>query len=236
MLNTKILCAGIFVAILAVALPVRAQEATLSGIVTDTSDSVLPGVTVTALHVDSGNTFVAVSDGSGNYRIGAMRPGVYTVKAELSGFAVSTRENVQLLVGNSIQLNLKLSLASVTESVTVTSTSPLIDLSQSQLGGNIDTRQMQELPVNGRNWMSLTMLAPGSRANDVTQSPTGLGTEGAARTDPGYFQLILDGQQVTQTMAQATYGEPKYARDAMSEFQFVSSRFDATQGARSASW
>jgi Carboxypeptidase regulatory-like domain len=209
---------------------VLAQDSTISGTVTDTTEAVLPGVTITAQHIESGNTFTGLSDTSGNYRIGAMRPGIYKITAELQGFGVSIRDNVQLLVGQSATLGFKLAVASLAESLTVSADAPLLDLSQSKLGGNIDTRQMQELPVNGRNWMQLTMLAPGSRANDVTQSPTGLGGDGAVRTDPGYFQLILDGQQVTQTMAQATYGEPKYARDAMGEFQFVSGRFDATQG------
>jgi hypothetical protein len=222
--------AATLVALLALPSNVVAQTATLSGSVTDATEAVLPGVTVTALHVDSGNAFVGVTDTSGSYRIGAMRVGVYKITADLTGFTPVIRDNVELQVGQNVRLDLKLALSSVQESVTVSGAAPLIDLSQSELGGNIDARQMQELPVNGRNWMALTMLAPGSRANDVTQSPTGLGGDGAVRTDPGYFQLILDGQQVTQTMAQATYGEPKYARDAMAEFQFISSRFDATQG------
>jgi hypothetical protein len=215
---------------LSASVPLLAQEATLSGTITDTTDAIVPGVTVTAQNVESGNTFTGVSDVTGNYRISAIRPGIYKVTAELAGFATVTRDRVELQVSQNAQLNLKMTLASLSETLTVSGDAPLVDLAQSDLGGNIDTRQMQALPVNGRNWMALTVLAPGSRANDVTQSPTGLGTEGSVRTDPGYFQLIVDGQQVTQTMAQATYGEPKYSREAMGEFQFVSSRFDATQG------
>src|SRR5712691_7014975 len=219
--------------ILALAVTARAQDTTLSGSVTDATDAVLPGVTVTALLVETGNTFVAVTDGSGSYRIGAMRPGLYRITAELTGFTTVTRENVQLLVGQTIVLGLKMTLATVSETVTVSGQAPLIDTSQSKLGGNVDPLQMQALPVNGRNWMQLTMLAPGSRANDAANSPTGLGpggNDGTQRTDPGYFQLVVDGQQVTNAMAQASYGEPKYARDAIGEFQFVSGRFDATQG------
>jgi hypothetical protein len=230
---------AMFVAIMVLAGTVRAQDTALSGSVTDATDAALPGVTVTALHVATGNTFVAVSDTSGAYRIGAMRPGVYKVTAELPGFTIVTRENVELLVGQNIVFNVKMTLATVTESVTVTGQAPLLDVTQSKLGGNVDARQVQALPVNGRNWMQLTMLAPGSRANDVGDTPTGLGgaTGGAngsgglsQRGDPGYFQLIVDGQQVTYSFAQATYGQPKIARDAIGEFQFLSSRFDATNG------
>ena len=67
--------------------PAVAQEIALTGVVEDETGGVLPGVTVTARHVSTGNTFLAVADGSGVYRIGAMRPGEYTVEAALSGFA-----------------------------------------------------------------------------------------------------------------------------------------------------
>src|SRR5262245_15505256 len=82
-------CVAVVALSVLVALPttVRAQETTLSGSVTDSTNAVLPGVTVTALHVASGNTFVAVTDAAGQYRIGTLRPGVYKVTAELSGFS-----------------------------------------------------------------------------------------------------------------------------------------------------
>ena len=105
---------AMFVAIMVLAGTVRAQDTALSGSVTDATDAALPGVTVTALHVATGNTFVAVSDTSGAYRIGAMRPGVYKVTAELPGFTIVTRENVELLVGQNIVFNVKMTLATVT--------------------------------------------------------------------------------------------------------------------------
>jgi hypothetical protein len=219
---------AVSISLLAMVPSASAQEATLSGVVTDSTEAVMPGVTVTATQTDSGNTFVGLSDGAGAYRISAMRPGTYKITVELQGFATVTQENLNLLVGQIAQLNFKLAPATLSESVTVSGAAPLLDVSQSKLGGNIDPRQMQELPVNGRNWMALTILAPGARSSDVTNSPTV--DNGGVRTDPGYFQLLVDGQQVTQTMAQATFGQPKYARGAMGEFQFISGRFDATQG------
>lgn len=213
----------------------HAQDTSLSGTISDSTDAVLPGVTVTATHVDTGNTFVAVTDATGAYRIPSLRVGVYRVVAEMPSFTTVRQENVQLLVGQNALLNLKMTLSSVQESVTVTGAAPLVDTSGSALGSNVTPVQMQALPVNGRNWVALTMLAPGSRANEVQNSPVGLGAEGGGgmagfRTEGGYFQLTVDGQNVTQQMAGATFGQPKYSRDAMAEFQFVSSRFDATQG------
>jgi hypothetical protein len=200
----------------------RAQEIALTGVVTDTTDAVLPGATVVATHVDTGNTFVSVTDTSGQYRIGAMRPGVYRITVELGGFSTLSRENMELLVGQRAVANFKLTLSSLEETVTVSGESPLVDVTQSKLGGNVDSRQVSELPVNGRNWLDLTMLAPGSRANAVGEAPIG--------THAGQFQLNLDGQQVSNMMACARWGQPKFSRDAIGEFEFVSSRFDATQG------
>ncbi len=216
------------VLLLTAPLTLHAQEITLSGTVSDTTDAILPGTTITALHVESGNTFVAVTDASGQYRVGSMRPGVYKVTAELSGFATVVRENIELLVGQHATTNFKLTLASVSETITVAASSPLVEVSQSKLGGNVDARQLSELPVNGRNWMDLTVLAPGSNANAVGESPIALANGALAHA--GDFQLNLDGQQVSNMMACARWGQPKFSRDAIGQFEFISSRFDATQG------
>lgn len=200
-----------------------AQDTSIAGTVTDATEARMPGVTVTALHVQTGNTFIGVSDATGQFVVAGLRTGVYKVTAELQGFRPVAQDNVEILVGQRAVVNFRMVLSTVEESVTVTGTTPLVDVSQSKLGGNVDTRQVQELPVNGRNWMQLTMLTPGSRTNAVGDSPT-------LATSAGSFQLNLDGQQVTQLIAQTGYGQPRFSRDAMAEFQFVTSRFDATQG------
>jgi hypothetical protein len=197
------------------------QEATLTGTVSDSTGGVLPGVTITATHTATGNTFVAVTDEKGGYRI-PVRVGEYRVEAQLAGFGSVTRQ-IQLLVGQTATLNLQMAVSTVQESVTVTGEAPLIDTSTSSLGTNVDPRQMQELPVNGRNWMDLTLLAPGSRANAVSETPIGSSSSNIP------FQLNLDGQQVTNQVA-LSFGQPRFSRDAIGEFEFVSNRFDASQG------
>src|SRR5688572_27709921 len=100
------------------ALPARgfAQEAVVSGTVTDATGAVLPGVTITAVHEATGNKFVAVTDGRGAYRMAA-RAGVYRVTAELQGFKAVTREGLQLLVGETITVNLPMLEATAQETV-----------------------------------------------------------------------------------------------------------------------
>jgi len=200
-----------------------AQEAMLAGTVTDSTAAVLPGVTVTALHQASGNTFVGVTDARGAYQI-PIRTGVYRVTAELAGFAGAGRTDLEVLVGQRAVVNFELKPSSVEETVTVTAQAPLINVSQSHNATNVDPRQLSELPINGRNWLDLTMLAAGSRVNSVSSD------DFVPQATVGNAQLNVDGHQVTSSISATGFGQPHYARDAIGEFEFVANRFDASQG------
>ena len=211
-------------------LPVAAfaQDAVLTGTVVDSTGAVLPGVTVTASNEATGNKFVGVTDERGIYRM-PVRVGNYQVTAELQGFSTASRMGVELLVGQTATLNMQMAPSTVQETVTVTGEAPLIDLKNSTIGGNVDPRQVQELPVNGRNWMALALVAPGSRTDPfatgtAAQTPLPDRNGGEARE----FQLNVDGQQVSADIG--TGGQPKYSQDSIAEFQFVANRFDATMG------
>ena len=214
-----VVCASL--TILAIPVVGYAQEATLAGAVTDSTGGVLPGVAVRALHEASGNTFETVTDARGAYQI-SVRVGVYKITAELSGFRTVTREAVELLVGQTAAINLQMAPSGVAETVTVTGTAPLVETTTSSIGGNIDPRQVSELPSQGRNWMSLALLAPGNRTNAQGALPV------QDRTDVREFQLNVDGQQVTANLG--TGNQSRYSNDSIAEFQFISNRFDATQG------
>jgi hypothetical protein len=211
------------IGILALPVVASAQEATLSGTVTDTTGGVLPGVTVTAVHEASGNTFERVTDERGVFQI-PLRTGAYRVTAQLQGFAVITRSGLELLVGQQAVMNLQLSPSTVQESVTVTGEAPLVTTTQSSQASNIDPRQLSELPVNGRNWLDLTMLAAGSRINTVSSDDL------MPKASVGNSQLNVDGHQVTSTISATGFGQPHYSRDSIAEFEFVANRFDASQG------
>ena len=211
------------IALAAFSPPAYAQEATLSGSITDASGGVLPGVTINIVQGDTGNTLSAVTDERGGFRL-PMRVGEYRVTAEPPGFATINR-TVSLLVGQTVVLNLQMETAALEESIVVSGQAPLIDVTRSTVGKAIDSRQVRDLPVNGRNWVDLAMLAPGSRLNASTDEPgTLVGTVGV-----GTFQLNVDGLRVTQNQTSG-FGQPKYSKDSIAEFEFVSSRFDATQG------
>ncbi|HEY3160364.1 MAG TPA: TonB-dependent receptor [Vicinamibacterales bacterium] len=206
-------------AVIALPMTVYAQEAVVSGTVTDSTGGVLPGVTVVAVHEASGNTFEAVTDERGGFRL-PVRVGTYRLTLQLAGFATVARSGLELLVGQQAVVNVQMRPSGVQESVTVTAEAPLVDTTSSTLGGNIDPRQMQELPLNGRNWMDLALLAPGSKRNEG----------GIPDNRQGYSQINVDGQAVTQLHGGTDDDQPRFSRDAIAEFELVTNRFDATQG------
>ena len=142
-----------------------AQEAVMTGTITDSTGAVLPGVTVQAINEATGNNYQTVTDSTGVYRI-PVRVGSYKLTADLAGFNNIMRTGVQVLVGQTITLNLQMAPSNLQETVTVTGEAPLIETQSSELAGNIDPRQVQDLPSLGRNWMtSATFLQPQPSAN-----------------------------------------------------------------------
>src|ERR1044071_8787436 len=190
--------------LLVLPLPAFAQEAVLTGTITDSTNAVLPGVTVTATNQATGNVFTAVTDATGRYRVPA-RVGAYRLTVELSGFTTVTRENVELLVGQTVTLNAQMNPSTLQETVTVTGEAPLIETTSSTVGGNIDPRQMSELPVQGRDWMSLALLAPGNRTTTIGDEPVT-----TPREDNPDYALNLDGQQVGNTLG--ALNQPRFSR------------------------
>ena len=153
--------------ILLMPIAASAQEAVMTGTVSDSTGGVLPGVTVTALLEATGNTFVAVTDERGAYRL-PVRVGVYRITTELQGFTTVVRQGIQLLVGQTLVVNLEMAPSTIEETITVNAEAPLLKVDSSSLGGNIDPKQVSEMPVQGRDWGALLLLAPGSR---TTLSP-----------------------------------------------------------------
>lgn len=209
-----------------IALPAlgHAQEAVLSGTVTDSTGGVLPGVTVTALHEATGNTFIGVTDERGDFRI-PLRVGGYRLTLELQGFATITRTGLNLLAGQTINIPLEMKPSTLQETVTVTGEAPLVNLTQTNVSGNINPQQVADLPVEGRNWMALLLIAPGSRTSS-TDANSPLPDRLAA--DNREYNTNIDGQQVSSSLGGGR--QPLFSQEMIAEMQFVSNRFDATQG------
>jgi hypothetical protein len=149
--------------LLAVVAPRAAAQTggTLQGTISDDQGLALPGVTVTLANMETGWTRSTVSDAEGWYRAAALPPGIYEIKAELSGFANSVRSRVPLTLGQELTINIGLKVATVEETVTVTGDAPLIETTSNTLGTSISREQLDSLPVPGRTFTALAQTAPG---------------------------------------------------------------------------
>src|SRR5258708_24020480 len=198
------------------------QNATAQGTVIDESRGVLPGATVTAIGISTGHQSVAVTTGDGRYRFDNLPAGLYKLRMELSGFGTVEIADLELLVGqNATVPPTAMKVATFQETVTVTQQVPIVDTTSSQVAGNIDRRQMAELPLQGRNWQELALMVKRITANNITNTPG---------VSDDQYQLNLDGQQITQRVAGSGFGEPKLSREAIAEFQVVTNLYDITQG------
>jgi Carboxypeptidase regulatory-like domain/TonB-dependent Receptor Plug Domain len=161
-------CSGLLCValILALASTAYAQEfrATIKGTVADTSQAALPGATVTAQNQETNEVATAVTNGEGAYTIPFLRPGVYTLTVDMSGFQKNTRTNLRLSVGETANINVQLGVG-LTETVNVVSETPLLETSKADRGTVIDSARIAELPLQSRSPMALAVLVAGVNYN-----------------------------------------------------------------------
>jgi len=173
----------LFFALLLLTTSLFAQSSggSLSGHVTDETGAALPGVTVTATNDATGTTRTEVTAKDGSYHFESIPIGAYTVVADLSGFSTVTTKNVRVNVATETTRNISLKQAAVSESITVTAEAPLVATSPS-VGTVVSQQELQNLPLNGRQFANLGSLAPGTSLS-VNSDPT----------KPGQLTIALNG-------------------------------------------
>jgi hypothetical protein len=155
---------GVIVCVLALGTSVSWAQQTagnITGRIVDAQGAAVPGATVNAVHTGTGFTRSAVTDAEGLYRLTALPVGTYNITVELSGFRTVDRTGIILNVSQTIDINFTLEVASVTERVTVTGASPLIENSASAVGGVVEVGTIENLPLNGRQFANLAATIPG---------------------------------------------------------------------------
>jgi hypothetical protein len=155
---------GIAFLTFALAIPAIAQTdvttGRISGTVGDVDGGPLPGATVESKNLETGYTATATTRSDGFYQIFSLPVGRYTLTASLSGFRSATRPEVRVDLNSAPNVDFKLQLASVTESVTVTSQAPAVEITNTAMQTTMQTEQLKNLPVNGRNFQQLVNLLP----------------------------------------------------------------------------
>lgn len=148
------------------------STATISGTVTDPSGAVVPQAQIRVHSLSTGTDRAAASDSTGNYTVPSLQPGNYSVTVNASGFSDYKIPSLTLQVAQNVTANIRLGLASMGEVVQVQGAAPIIDAQTSTVGQAIDQTTVQKIPLNGRHFLDLTNLTPGTVVPPVTGNLT----------------------------------------------------------------
>src|SRR5215813_3469178 len=219
------------------ALPVFAQarssSADLTGVVLDPTKTLLPGATVTATNVATGLVRSGASNSDGVYRIPLLPPGVYDVKIEVNGFNSQIKRGVTLTVGQTLTLNFDLTLGGPKESIFVETDEPLVEPERTHQASTITQGPINNLPINGRNFLDFARLTPGV----VEESPTITSAQVGALTTSGLSfagqngranSVQIDGVDNNDTTSNGV--RPTISQEAVSEFQIIRNGYNAEFG------
>lgn len=133
----------------------------IRGTVTDATHAVVPGVSLTATHLQTGLARTTTTDEKGEYRFALLPPGAYDVKAEKAGFNTITHKGLELTVGLHLISDFTLNVAPVPQAVDVVEVNPILESLRTQQASTITQRSINDLPINGRNFLEFTLLTPG---------------------------------------------------------------------------
>jgi hypothetical protein len=222
--------AFVFVSLAAGATAAHAQGgASIGGSIKDDSGGALPGATVTITNTSTGAAQTLVAGPSGNYRGVNLPPGPYQVAAELSGFA-TMRKAITVNVGEESTVDFTLAVAKLTESVTVTGESPLVEVTKATPSSVVNGEQLANLPVLDRNFLVVAQILPGAApmTNLAVTSRFAVTKFGGVADQRNGYTTIIDGS----TVDDATWGTPviNMTQDAVQEFKVFRNQFDAQYG------
>lgn len=213
--------------LLAPAVSAQVDRATLNGTITDQSGAVLPGAKITAVHDASG--LVRTSEtGGGTFNIPQLPIGLYTVTIEAPGFQSVKFEKVELQVGQNRTIDVELKIASTQVAVEVRDVAVALDRTSAEIGSVVQASQVGGLPINGRNWASLMVLAPGA-VNTGEGFQDDVRFAGRANDDNNW---TFDGVDNT-AIKDPTYGTGArlvVSMDSIAEFKVSSSLYSAEGG------
>jgi hypothetical protein len=213
------------------AAPVFAQvdRASLNGTVTDQSGGLIENAKVTVVSNATGSRRAAITGAAGTYQIPGLPVGQYAVSFAKVGFGLVEFKDVELFVGQPRTLDVQLKIGAVTDSVEVTATVDTLNRTSAEVGGLIDSEQIKEIPVSGRNWATLMMLVPGA-INYGDGAQRSIRFSGHSLDDSNF---LFDGIDTSGVQEQTQKADTRLniALDAISEFRVSTANYTAESGA-----
>src|SRR3954452_11472581 len=218
--------------------PATAQETrgSLSGIVSDTSSSIVPGTSLQLTNMATGVASSTTANEAGLYRFLFLDPGMYKIVATIAGFKSWERDNIQLTVAQSATLPVVLEVGSQTEKITVTAEAPLVEAEKADRGMLIDNKKVVDLPINTRNPIMLAALSNGivhTSGNTLDQKPFSNSADGSWSINGGIgstVEFLLDGALNNTIYNGVSTVANVPSVDAVQEFKVMTSTYDAQYG------
>ncbi len=217
---------------------VRGQLTTaeFTGTVTDSSGGVVANATVTITNVATNVRRTVTTNSAGVYDAPALPPGVYSLRITMPGFRPEALNNVEVQVGQVARLDFTLQVGNVAETVEVTATAAALQTETASVGTVVENRRIEELPLNGRNYLQLASLVPGA----TTYGPSNSIAQARGGGDRSNFQLNMAGQRLENnhyTLDGIENTDPNYGTylfqpsvDALQEFKVESGTYNAEYG------
>jgi hypothetical protein len=204
---------GVLFGVLLLCLPAFSQGTAgkILGTVTDQTGGAMAGVTVIVTDTDRNAARTLTTGQAGEYNAPNLLPGAYKVRAEAKGFKVTERQNVVLEVGGELRIDLSMQPGEVSQTITVTEAAPMIETTNAEMGGTLQSNVIADLPLNGRNFENLLQLRPG-----VTMYPGGSAwTQSANGLRPQDNVYLVNGIDATDPwMSQSVFNAVMAAGDA----------------------
>jgi hypothetical protein len=207
------------------------STATMYGTVTDPTEAVVPGAKVTVTSPTTGSSREVLTDSHGDYRIGLLPPGVYEAKVEREGFSTQVRKDVELTVGQIQVVSFRLSVGTSAQLIEVQADVPIVETERSQQADLIGKEEITNLPINRRDYLTFTLLAPGvndskamadSNSFRVKQTPdSGLSFYGSNGRGN---HISVDGGEVLDSGGGV---RPTVSQEAVQEFQINRANYAA---------
>src|SRR5437879_3839012 len=206
-LATQIVLLALTLSLLSLAALAQSTAGRVLGSVTDQSGASVAGATVVVTDTQRGTSRTLATDASGDYVAPDLIPGTYKIHVEAKGFKSAERPNVTIEVASDVRADFALQPGNVSEIVTVTGEIPLLNTTSSTLGGTLSNQEINDLPLNGRNYENLLQLRPGvmrypgggfstTSANGLRAEDNAYLVEGLFNSEPYSGQAIINGSGI----------------------------------------
>src|SRR5947207_8402174 len=209
----------------------QATTGNIEGRVLDPKDAAVPGATLVATNQETGFEKTATTNDEGGFTIILLPPGNYTVRANAGGFTQTEIKNITVTVGGRTPLDVKLSVGGASGSVTVTSEAPAIETTVTSVSTTVNSRAIENLPVNGRNYLDFATLTPGVIRDQNREGDLSVGGQKGTLNN-----LQVDGADNNNTFFGQSFGRTgvrppyQFSEESVQEFQVNQNGFSAEFG------